>query len=152
MHVKCIHDLYSLLNHILSSTNSGDFLNDPLSFVFNTSKQIFLFLHVFTFRDLLDVKQTQYFCQVIFLGNWRPWEEEVNKGRKKVEKRAHHVSHNRGHVVGSISGLVHPFNANFVPTDLAWHKTDYIKNPSGNFAIVRRRNTKDFKRIYRLWV
>jgi hypothetical protein len=29
------------------SIDSGDFLNDPLSFDFNTVKQICLFLHIF---------------------------------------------------------------------------------------------------------
>jgi hypothetical protein len=40
------------------SIDSGDFLSDPLSFSFNTTKQICLFLHVLTFRDLPDVKWT----------------------------------------------------------------------------------------------
>jgi hypothetical protein len=77
MHVKCIHDLCSLLSHILIylivyedldmfSIDSGDFQNDPLSFGFNTMKQIFLFLHVFTFRDLPNVKRKQTFCHIIF--------------------------------------------------------------------------------------
>jgi hypothetical protein len=30
--------------------DSGYFLNDPLSFGFNTTKKIFLFLHVFDFQ------------------------------------------------------------------------------------------------------
>jgi hypothetical protein len=31
------------------SIDFEDFLNDPLSFAFNTAKHIFLFLHVFDF-------------------------------------------------------------------------------------------------------
>jgi hypothetical protein len=54
------------------SIDSKDFLNDPLSFGFNTVKQIFLLLHVLTFRDLPNVKRTQSFCHVIFLGNRIP--------------------------------------------------------------------------------
>jgi hypothetical protein len=61
MHVKCIHDLHSLLSYILSylivyedldmfSIDSGDFINDPLLFGFNTEKQICLFLHVCDFQ------------------------------------------------------------------------------------------------------
>jgi hypothetical protein len=49
MHIKCTHNLCSLLCHILInsivykdlemfSIESEDFLNDPLSFGFNTSK------------------------------------------------------------------------------------------------------------------
>jgi hypothetical protein len=33
------------------SIYSKDFLNDPLSYGFNTVKQIFLFLHVFDFQE-----------------------------------------------------------------------------------------------------
>jgi hypothetical protein len=47
------------------SIDFGDFLNDPLSYGFNTSKQILLFLHVLTFRDLSGVKWTQSFYHVI---------------------------------------------------------------------------------------
>jgi hypothetical protein len=32
------------------SLDSGDFLNGPLSFDFNTTKHIFLFLHIFDFQ------------------------------------------------------------------------------------------------------
>jgi hypothetical protein len=35
------------------SIDSRDFLNDPLSFGFNTAKQICLFLHVFDFQGAL---------------------------------------------------------------------------------------------------
>jgi hypothetical protein len=47
------------------SIDSGDFLNDPLSFGFNTTKHIFL---VLIFMELLDVKRTQTFFHVIFSG------------------------------------------------------------------------------------
>jgi hypothetical protein len=76
MHVKCIHELYSLLDHITNNLIDEDldlfaidprgFLNNPLSFGFNTLKQISLFLHVFDFQDLPDVKRTQTFCHIIF--------------------------------------------------------------------------------------
>jgi hypothetical protein len=36
----------------------------------------------------------------------------------------------------------HPFNTILVSTDSAWPKTDYIKDPSGDFWIGWRRNTK----------
>jgi hypothetical protein len=60
MHVKCIHELCSLLDHIPSYLivlwGLGlvchwfrVFLNKPLSFRFNTAKQISLVLHVFDF-------------------------------------------------------------------------------------------------------
>jgi hypothetical protein len=48
------------------STDSNNFLNEPLSFGFNTAKQIFLFLHVSDFQGPSDVKQNQYFCHIIF--------------------------------------------------------------------------------------
>jgi hypothetical protein len=48
---------------------SGDFLNNLISFGFNTSKQIFFFYMFLTFKDLPDVKRTQSFCHVIFLRN-----------------------------------------------------------------------------------
>jgi hypothetical protein len=49
------------------SIDYGDFLNDSLSFGFNTAKQIFLFFACFfTIRDLPDVKRTQSFFHVIF--------------------------------------------------------------------------------------
>jgi hypothetical protein len=51
------------------SIDFGDFLNNLLSFGFNTVQQIYFFL---TFRDLQDVKQTLYFWHVIFSGNRRP--------------------------------------------------------------------------------
>jgi hypothetical protein len=35
--------------------DSRDFLNNPLSFGFNTTKQIFLFLHVFDFEGPCSV-------------------------------------------------------------------------------------------------
>jgi hypothetical protein len=82
MHVKCIHDLHSLLSYILSylivyedldmfSIDSRDFINDPLSFGFDTEKQICLFCMFVTFRDLPNVKRNQPSCHVIFLGNRR---------------------------------------------------------------------------------
>jgi hypothetical protein len=51
------------------SIDYGDFLNDPLCFGYDTAKQICMFS---TFRDLPDVKRTQTFCHIIFLGNRRP--------------------------------------------------------------------------------
>jgi hypothetical protein len=54
----------------MSSISFGYFLNNLLSFGFNTPKKISLFLHVFlTFRDLQDVKWTQTFCHIIYSGN-----------------------------------------------------------------------------------
>jgi hypothetical protein len=66
MHVKCIHDLCSLLGHILIYliiikeldmffTESGGFLNNSLSFGFSSQRQPFLFVLVFYFQDLPDV-------------------------------------------------------------------------------------------------
>jgi hypothetical protein len=66
---------------------SRDFLNSPLSFGFITVKQICLFFHVFDFRDLSDAKRTQSFCYIIFLGNRRPWEEELNGEHNEARDR-----------------------------------------------------------------
>jgi hypothetical protein len=73
------------------------FLNNPLSFGFNTVKQIFLFFFMFSiFRDFSNVKQTQTFCHIIFAENRRTGEEEVNGERHEVQKRAHHVGQEAG--------------------------------------------------------
>jgi hypothetical protein len=77
MHVKCIHELCSLLDHIpsylivykdldLIAIDFGGFINNPLSFVYNTTKQFSLFFIFLTFRDLPDIKRTKTFCKVIF--------------------------------------------------------------------------------------
>jgi hypothetical protein len=71
-----------------------------------------------TFRDLSDVKQIQTFPHIIFSGNTRAGEEEVNGGRYEGQKRVHHAGHNPGHVVGPISGLMRRFDAILVSTDL----------------------------------
>jgi hypothetical protein len=49
-----------------------------------------------TFRDFPNVKQTQTFCHIIFAGNRRTGEEEVNGERHEVQKRAHHVGQEAG--------------------------------------------------------
>ena len=65
MHVKCIHELCSLLSHIpthlhhiSSYTNVlndfGDFLNNPLSFGSNSVWQKCIFLVFLTFQELQD--------------------------------------------------------------------------------------------------
>jgi hypothetical protein len=82
MHVKCIHDLCSLLVHILSYLivlwGPGlvchwfrGFLNNPLLFDFNTVKQIFLFLHVFDFHGPSGHQTDPNFFHFILLGNTR---------------------------------------------------------------------------------
>jgi hypothetical protein len=71
-----------------------------------------------TSRDLPDIKRTQKICHVIFSGNTRVGEEEVNMGHHEGQKRDHHVGHTPSHVVGPISGLVHHFNAILDSTDL----------------------------------
>jgi hypothetical protein len=61
MHVKCIHEFCSLLDHIpcylivykdleLFSIDYEGFINNPLPFGFNTLNRIPLFLHVFEFQ------------------------------------------------------------------------------------------------------
>jgi hypothetical protein len=64
------------------SINSEDFLNDPLSFGFNIAKQICIFL---TFKDLSDVKRTQFFGHIIFSRSRRTREEKVNRECDKVQ-------------------------------------------------------------------
>jgi hypothetical protein len=54
------------------SIDSVDFLNDPLSFGFNTTKQISLFLHVFDFQGPSERQTDPIFLQHHFLGNRRP--------------------------------------------------------------------------------
>jgi hypothetical protein len=133
MQVKCIHDLCSLLGHILViwwfyedldlfAIDFGGFLNDPLSFGFNTAKQIFLYLHVFDFQGPFE---RQTFCHILFSGNRRPW-EEVNGGATKQELGGHHTGPHVGHMVSPISSLEHCFDAILESTDSCWPKTDYI--------------------------
>jgi hypothetical protein len=72
----------------LFAIGSEGFPNNPLSFGFNTAKQISLFLHVLTFRDLPVVKRIQKICHIIFSGNTINGEEEVNEGHDEAQKRA----------------------------------------------------------------
>jgi hypothetical protein len=115
------------------SIDSRDFLNNPLSFAFNIAKQIWLFLHVFDFQGPSERQTYPIFLLRNFLANRRPWEEEVNRERDKVEKRVHHVGLVPGHVVGPNFPIVHPFNAILDSTDSSWPKINYIKEPTSGF-------------------
>jgi hypothetical protein len=100
------------------SIESRDFLNNLLSFGFNTVKQIFICFCMFlTFRDLPYVKRTKYFCHVIFSGNRGKWEEEFNGERHEAQKRGHHAGPHVGRMVGPIFVLVSPIATNFGSTD-----------------------------------
>jgi hypothetical protein len=52
-----------------------------------------------------------------FSGIIRIGEEEVKEEREEAQKRGHHVGLLPGHMVWPISGLVRPFNANFISMD-----------------------------------
>jgi hypothetical protein len=93
----------------------------PFYLVLTLRSRFSCFCMFFTFRDLPDIKRTQKKLYVNFWENRRPWEEEVNRGCNKAQKRANYVGHR------PISGLMHPFYAILIPTDSPWHKTDYIK-------------------------
>jgi hypothetical protein len=115
------------------SIDSEDFLNDPLSFAFNTAKQFCLFLHVFYFQGPSGPQTDPIFSLHHFLGNRRPWEEEVNRKCDKVEKRIHHAGLVPSHVVGPNFPIVHPFNAILDSMDSSWPKINYIKEPNPGF-------------------
>jgi hypothetical protein len=54
------------------SIDSGDFLNDPLSFGFNNAKQIYLFFHIFDFQGPSWTSNgPNIFATLFFLGNRR---------------------------------------------------------------------------------
>jgi hypothetical protein len=67
----------------LFSIDYGGFINNPVSFSFNTVKQIFLFFMFLTFRDFRTSNIPKLFV-TSFLGNTRIGEEEVNEGRGEV--------------------------------------------------------------------
>jgi hypothetical protein len=69
------------------SIESGAFLNNPLSFCFNTAKQIFLILHVFNFQGSFR-RQTN----PIFLPN-HFWE---NRGTSEEKSTGNTTRHKRG--------------------------------------------------------
>jgi hypothetical protein len=48
------------------SIDSEDFINDLLSFSFNTAKQIFLFLHVFDFQGPYECQMDPIFFAMSF--------------------------------------------------------------------------------------
>jgi hypothetical protein len=128
MHVKCIHDLCILLDHILSylivlyglrhvSIDSWDFLNDPLSFGFSTAKQIFLFLHVFEFQGPSRCQTDTIFLPHHFLGNRRTGKEAVNRECHEAQKGAYRMAKKLACMVGPTFWLVGPLVANFGSTD-----------------------------------
>jgi hypothetical protein len=113
--------------------------------------QISLFLHVFDFQGPFRTSNGPKFSAMsFFLKNMGDGEEEeVNGGRHEGQKRAHHMGHTPGRMVGPISGLMHRFDAMLDSTYLVWPKTDCIY-PSGDFATGWQRNTKLMKLIWRL--
>jgi hypothetical protein len=119
---------------------SRGFINNRSSFCFNTMKQIFLFLHLLTFRSLPDVKQTQIFCHITFSGNTRAGEEEVNGKCHEGQKRATGPQPwPRG---GAISGLVRCFDTILVSTDLVLSKTNWAAQGPCKKAFRRRKGNR----------
>jgi hypothetical protein len=99
MHEFCI---YHLLDHIpsyfivlwgprLVCHWFWVFLIIPFHLVLTLRNRFPCFCSFLTFRDLSDIKRTQTFCHVLFLGNRRPWVEEINGGCHEAGKRAHHA-------------------------------------------------------------
>jgi hypothetical protein len=79
---------------------------------------MFLFFACFfTFKDLTDIKQTQYFCHVILSVNRRTGEEEVNGERHEGQKMAHHASRLLDHVLGPVWHLLGLIVAYFASTN-----------------------------------
>jgi hypothetical protein len=74
------------------SIESVDFLNNLLSFDFNTAKQICLSLHVFDFQKPSEHQTEQIFLPHHFFKNKRLW-EEVNGECHEEQKRTHHEDH-----------------------------------------------------------
>jgi hypothetical protein len=134
------------------SIDSEDFLNNLLSFDFNTTKHIsFICFAYFWLPGTFQTSNRPKIFHIIFLGNKTPCaeeEEEVNGERNEAQKRAHHVWHNPGRMVGHISGLVCHFNVILISTNYSWPKTKYIKDPSGDFMTGRQRNTEYTKLIW----
>jgi hypothetical protein len=145
MHVKCIHDLFSLLSHILSYLivlwGHGlvfhwlqGFLNNPLSFGFNTANWIFLFLYVLTFRVRLDVKRTQTFATSFF----REIEDHEKKMLMGDATRTKRGPTTWATTLAAWWGppfcLELCFKAILNSMNSSWPKTDYIYPSSGDFA------------------
>lgn len=64
---------------------SVNILNNPLSSLINTTKQIILFLHVFEFQEPSRRQMDPNFLPHIFLENRRPC-EEVNVERNEAPR------------------------------------------------------------------
>jgi hypothetical protein len=79
--------------------DSGDFLNDLVSFGFNSAKQIFLFL---TFTYLLYVKPTNHFA-TSFFQEIEDREKNSMGNTTRRKKRRHHTGPLLDHVVRPIS-------------------------------------------------
>jgi hypothetical protein len=99
MHVKCIHDLCSLLSHILSylivfykdldlfSIDSGGLQNNPLLSSFNTVKQISLFLHIFEFQGTSEHQMDPNFLPCLFFHETQEMEKNKSIGDVTRAKR-----------------------------------------------------------------
>jgi hypothetical protein len=93
---------------------------------------LYMFL---TFRDLQDIKWTKTFCHAIFLGNRRPWEEEVNRERDEAGIRGHHMGPHVCYMVIPTFPLVRCFDTILESTDSSSPKINYIKDALGDFAM-----------------
>jgi hypothetical protein len=71
----------------LFAIDFGGFLNNPLSFGLNTTKQIFFFACFFYFQGPSRRQIDPNFLPCHFLGNTRDGKEEVNRGRHEEQKR-----------------------------------------------------------------
>ena len=126
MHVKCIHELCSLLPHIciilVVITNVlndfGDFLNNPLSSGFNSVLQKRPSFSIFEFTGAtgLGIEQTQSPCFRNFeTDNMESLKEAKGAGKRKIEGLAHPPP--LGAPPGLFSAFRSPFRFNFSATD-----------------------------------
>jgi hypothetical protein len=92
----------------------------------NQKTSISMFL---TFRDPNGVQMTWNFAGANFFMDQDLGAKEVQHRRHEGQTGMAHVARFLGYMGPTRSLLVAPMPSIFVPMDLSWHKTDYIKGP-----------------------
>jgi hypothetical protein len=95
------------------SIKSGDFLNKPLSFDFNTAKRICLFFIFLTFRDLRMSNEPNILPHPLFGKSRTVRRKKINGECHVGQKRTHHMVHVPSHVVWANWCIVGPTTANY---------------------------------------